>query len=76
MVFAEDNHMNITVETDSTTGRIKLRAPFLHFGVLTPNEDKEVIIILIETSDSFMIQSEDGLLRMDFDYSLTTAIEK
>lgn len=76
MEFAKDNHMNISVEADSTTGRIKLKTPFLHFGVLTPNDDKEVILALIESADSFMVQAEDGLLRMDFDYTLTTSIEK
>ena len=61
LTFAENNHMNILIETDTTTGRIKIHAPFVHFGVLTPNTDKDMLLALIECADSVRKRSsQDG----------------
>ncbi len=74
--FAQANHMNILVETDTTTGRIKLYTPFVHFGVFSTHVDKTILISLIEKADSFMMDSENNMLRLDFDFRLTIPIEK
>lgn len=73
--FAEENFMNILIETDTTTGKIRLTAPFVHSELLRNRGDKTVLTALIETSDDFMFESKNGLLRMDFYFNLTTPVE-
>lgn len=74
--FAESNHMNILIETDITVGRIKLYTPFVHFGVFSTPFDKTSLISLIENADSYMIHSENNMLQLNFDFHLTTPLEK
>lgn len=72
--FAEENFMNILIETDTTTGKIQLTAPFVHSELLRNRGDKTVLTALIETSDDFMFESKNGLLKMDFYFNLTTPV--
>ena len=74
--FAEENGMNIIVESDATFGHIKLFTPFLHHGVLTPHTNKKTLLTLIKHADSFMLQPLDGMLRFDLDYQLSTPTER
>ena len=74
--FAEANYMNVLIETDSTTGKIRLTTPFIHSELLSTKEDKKVLMALIEISDDFMFEAENGLLRLDFYFNLTTPVEK
>lgn len=76
LLFAEENFMNIQIETDAISGRIKLFTPFIHHGVLTSDYNKDTLLALIAGADSFMMQCENDMLRLDFDYNLTTTIEK
>lgn len=73
--FAEENFMNILIETDTTTGKIQLTAPFVHSELLRNRGDRTVLTALIETSDDFMFESKNGLLRMDFYFYFTTPVE-
>lgn len=73
--FAEENFMNILIETDTTIGKIRLTAPFVHSELLRNRGDKTVLTALIETSDDFMFESKNDLLRMDFYFNLTTPVE-
>jgi len=68
--------MNVLIETDSTTGKIRLTTPFIHSELLSTKEDKKVLMALIEISDDFMFEAENGLLRLDFYFNLTTPVEK
>ena len=74
--FAEANYMNVLIETDSTTGKIRLTTPFIHSELLSTKEDKKVLMALIEISDDFVFEAENGLLRLDFYFNLTTPVEK
>ena len=74
--FAEANYMNVLIETDSTTGKIRLTTPFVHSELLSAKEDKKVLMALIEIADDFMFESENGLLRLDFYFNLATPFEK
>ena len=74
--FAEANYMNVLIETDTTTGKIRLTTPFVHSELLSAKEDKKVLMALIEIADDFMFESENGLLRLDFYFNLATPFEK
>ena len=74
--FAEANYMNVLIETDITTGKIRLTTPFVHSELLSAKEDKKVLMALIEIADDFMFESENGLLRLDFYFNLATPFEK
>lgn len=76
MEFAEENHINILIETESTIGKIRLTTPFLHSELLRNINDRNLLSALINTANSFMIQSQNDLLQLDFDFRLTTPIEK
>ena len=73
--FAEENFMNILIETDTTSGKIQLTGPFVYSELLRNRGDRTVLTALIETSDDFMFESKNGLLRMDFYFYLTTPVE-
>ena len=74
--FAEENFMNILIESDSTTGKIRLTTPFVHSELLKTHGDIKVLTALIENADDFMIESENNLLKLDFYFNLTTAVRR
>ena len=74
--FAEANYMNILIETDSTTGKIRLTTPFIHSELFSEGADKNVLTALIENADDFFFEAENGLLRLDFYFNLTTPVKK
>lgn len=76
LLFAEKYSINIQIESNSRIGKIKLSAPFIHYGVFSSERDKQVLIELISCSDSFMMQADNNMIRLIFDYELTTVVEK
>lgn len=76
LLFAEKYSINILIESNDRIGKIKLSAPFIHYGVFSSAQDKQILLELISHSDSFMMHADSNMLQLVFDYELTTIIQK
>lgn len=74
--FAEANYMNILIETDATTGKIRLTTPFVYSELFSEKADRNMLSALIENADDFFFEAKNGLLRLDFYFNLTTPVKR